>query len=62
MKKKIYIAAMILFAILFLVSAVMLTIYFVQIHQSQTAYDALAGVKEQAYQQAWKMHRWTKKD
>ena len=52
MKKKIYIAAMILFAVLFLVSAVMLIVYFVQIHQAQKAYDELASIKEQAYQQA----------
>ena len=47
MKKKIYIAAIVLFALIFLVSAYFLISYFVQINRAQKAYDALADLKEE---------------
>ena len=52
MKKKIYIAAIVLFALIFLVSAYFLISYFVQINRAQKAYDALADLKEQALREA----------
>ena len=52
MKKKIYIAAMVLFALIFAVSAYFLISYFLQINKAQKAYEELANIKEQALQQA----------
>lgn len=52
MKKKLYIAALILFSVIFAVSAFFLIRYYVQINKSQKAYEALADIKEQALQQA----------
>lgn len=52
MKKKLYIGLLILFAVIFLVSAVVLIRYFVEIHQSQKTYEDLAQIKEVALQQA----------
>lgn len=52
MKKKLYIAAIVLFSLLFLVSAFFLIRYFVQINQSQQDYDELAQIKQQALQGA----------
>lgn len=48
MKKKLYIAAIILFAALFAVSAFLLIRYYVQISRSQASYDALIQIKDQA--------------
>lgn len=52
MKKKIYIAAIALFALIFAVSAFLLIRYYVQINKAQRAYDELANIKEQALQEA----------
>ena len=52
MKKKIYIAAIVLFALVFLVSAFFLIRYFMQINKVQKSYDELANIKEQALQEA----------
>jgi len=52
MKKKLYIAAIILFAVLFLVSAFLLIRYYVQINRSEKAYKELAQIKQMALQQA----------
>lgn len=52
MKKKIYIAAVVLFALLFAVSAFFLIRYYVQIGKAQKAYDELARIKEQALKEA----------
>ena len=52
MKKKIYIAAVIVFALVFAVSAFMLIRYYAGISKSQAAFDELAQIKEQAQQQA----------
>lgn len=52
MKKKIYIGLLILFGTIFLVSAFFLIRYFLEIHQSQKAYEELAQIKEDALQQA----------
>lgn len=48
MKKNLYIAAIILFAILFAVSAFLLIRYYVQISRSQASYDELIQIKDQA--------------
>lgn len=52
MKKKLYTAAIILFAVLFAVSAFLLIRYYVQIGRSQAAFDDLAQLKDQAQQDA----------
>ena len=46
MKKKLYIAAILLFAVLFAVSAFLLIRYYVQISRSQAAYDELVQIKD----------------
>ena len=52
MKKKLYMAAVIMFSVLFAVSAFLLIRYYVQINKAQKAYEELANIKEQALQQA----------
>ncbi len=48
MKKKLYIAAVVLFALVFAVSGFLLIRYYVETGKSQAAFDKLAQLKEQA--------------
>ena len=52
MKKKIYIGLIILFAVLFVVSAFFVIRYYVQINKSEKEFQELAQIKEEALQQA----------
>lgn len=52
MKKKLYIAAIILFAVLFAVSAFLLIRYYVQINRSEKDYKELSQIKQDALTQA----------
>lgn len=51
MKKKLYIGAIVLFAAIFLVSAFFLIRYYIEIYQSQKAYDQLAHMVDDVRQQ-----------
>ena len=52
MKKKLYVAAILLFAVLFLVSGFFLIRYYVQINRSEKVYQELSQIKQEALVQA----------